>query len=609
MKRFIYILIGVMTLSASAQIRKALPETDMNDLQQVGWQIQHSSLSFDKQTIVFSARKPGKGHYDLFIAKRDGSKWSSPTPLESVNTNQDELWPSMSSDENQIYFVRRTPADPKDKKSEEQFHILVTTRSDETWDSGQTIVISDGHDISPLILPDNQTLLFASKRKIPDRKEQAYALYFTRRLGKYNWYLPELLIAPEEKGENFYGISLQTGGETQQLNYTKQLCSKKDTIYSTGYFPLPEKCQALPILTLSGSVKEKENQKYMSNVISVYDAITSQLITTLKNDGRFTIALPAGKKYLLDITAPHYSHVYLEYDCLGRTRDASETQHILLAKQLNIHINVFDAEMQTPLNQVQCTPYKLVRNTKNGLDASLPIGEIYTLQLSKQGYESRELVINTRKEVLLPYSELDIDLTPGKAPLQVTLYDIDTKEPVAGNVLLSNQAREERLTYSDSTRLRQGDQYALNANATCYLYYDTIINVPYSDAKQTCAIGLRKIRQEMVLQLRNIQFEYNSASLLESSYEELDKVVQLLKENAGLSIELSAHTDDLGTDSYNDKLSQRRGEAARNYLIKHGIEASRVSAIGYGKRKPLVPNDSEENRAINRRVEFKVTGI
>ena len=86
-------------------------------------------------------------------------------------------------------------------------------------------------------------------------------------------------------------------------------------------------------------------------------------------------------------------------------------------------------------------------------------------------------------------------------------------------------------------------------------------------------------------------------------------MLRLLRENPGLTIELSAHTDDIGKDAYNDKLSNRRGESAKEYLVKQGISPDRIKAIGYGKRKPLVPNDSDEHRAMNRRVEFKVLGI
>ncbi len=596
MRKATIIVCWLVSVFATAQVQQAQPDTELNDLRQLGWQVQHSSLSFDKRSIVFSAKKPNENNYNIYFARKSGTKWGNPSPLTAVNTEEDEYWPSLSSDENQVYFVRNE-------------NILVTTRTNGVWDKGQTIIISEGHDISPLIMPDNQTLLFASRRKIEDKKEQTYSIYYSRKVGKYDWYIPELIFTSYEKGTNLYGISLITNELGQVLRFTKQVCTRKDTTYTTEYLTLFEKYHAQPVLTLTGSVKDADTERFMANTIIVYDAITSQQITTLTNEGRFMIALPVGQKYLLDITSTNYSHTYLEYDCTHLTADSSDVHYVKLAKQLNIHVNIFDAETQLPVSHVQCTPHNLVRTSTKGADITLPIGNVYTIHFSKKGYFGHDLVINTRKDVLLPYSELDIDLEPGKAPLKLVLYDRDTRKPISGTVRLNNRQRAEALTYSDSTRLRQGEQYALNATAAGYLYYDTLINVPYTEAVQRYEIGLRKIEQQMIMQLRNIQFEYNSASLLDSSREELEKVIQLLNENPSLSIELHAHTDDHGTDAYNDKLSERRGEVVLKYLVKHGISPERLSSIGFGKRQPLVPNDSDENRAINRRVEFKVLGI
>jgi outer membrane protein OmpA-like peptidoglycan-associated protein len=113
----------------------------------------------------------------------------------------------------------------------------------------------------------------------------------------------------------------------------------------------------------------------------------------------------------------------------------------------------------------------------------------------------------------------------------------------------------------------------------------------------------------MVLQLRNIQFDHNSYALTKCYYSELDKLVKLMQDNPSMQIELSAHTDDVGSEQYNLRLSQQRGESARKYLIRKGVAAKRIIAKGYGKSKPLVPNDSDENRAINRRVEFTINEI
>ena len=90
------------------------------------------------------------------------------------------------------------------------------------------------------------------------------------------------------------------------------------------------------------------------------------------------------------------------------------------------------------------------------------------------------------------------------------------------------------------------------------------------------------------------------------SFNELDRLYEILKDNPKISIEIGGHTDDQGSEQYNQKLSESRAQSVINYLIEKGINKSRLTAVGYGKAAPVVPNDSDENRAYNRRVEFKV---
>lgn len=104
--------------------------------------------------------------------------------------------------------------------------------------------------------------------------------------------------------------------------------------------------------------------------------------------------------------------------------------------------------------------------------------------------------------------------------------------------------------------------------------------------------------------LQNIQFEFNSSSLTEDSHAGISMLVDFLRRNPELKVELAGHTDDVGSASYNKKLSADRAEVVRQALVDNGIEESRLTAKGYGSIKPLVPNDSEEHRALNRRTEM-----
>ncbi len=107
--------------------------------------------------------------------------------------------------------------------------------------------------------------------------------------------------------------------------------------------------------------------------------------------------------------------------------------------------------------------------------------------------------------------------------------------------------------------------------------------------------------------LRNIYFDFNRASLKPESAEELQKLVDMLKNNPEAKIEIGGHTDYVGSMEYNKALSQKRAQEVVNYLISKGISPNRLTAIGYGKEHPLASNDDEEEgRELNRRTEFKI---
>ncbi len=128
-------------------------------------------------------------------------------------------------------------------------------------------------------------------------------------------------------------------------------------------------------------------------------------------------------------------------------------------------------------------------------------------------------------------------------------------------------------------------------------------------------VYLEPIILEKPIVLKNIYYEFAKWDITPQSAQELDRLVQIMKDNPDIIIELSSHTDSVDTEAYNMRLSQRRAEAAVNYLIQAGISPDRLIAKGYGESRPIAPNtnpdgtDNPEGRALNRRTEFKVIRI
>jgi outer membrane protein OmpA-like peptidoglycan-associated protein len=103
---------------------------------------------------------------------------------------------------------------------------------------------------------------------------------------------------------------------------------------------------------------------------------------------------------------------------------------------------------------------------------------------------------------------------------------------------------------------------------------------------------------------QQIHFEFGKSEIRSISFPVLDAVVDVLKQNPKITLEVQGHTDNVGNAQFNKKLSQDRADSVRKYLVKKGVAASRLIAKGYGMEKPLVPNSDARNRALNRRVQF-----
>jgi outer membrane protein OmpA-like peptidoglycan-associated protein len=119
----------------------------------------------------------------------------------------------------------------------------------------------------------------------------------------------------------------------------------------------------------------------------------------------------------------------------------------------------------------------------------------------------------------------------------------------------------------------------------------------------------KAVREEEEIKiLEKVYFESDSARIKQASFDVLNQVALVIRSNPDISkVEIQGHTDSTGDETYNQELSAARAESVKAYLVKRrGIDASRLVAKGYGESKPIVSNDSAENRSKNRRVEFKI---
>jgi outer membrane protein OmpA-like peptidoglycan-associated protein len=188
-------------------------------------------------------------------------------------------------------------------------------------------------------------------------------------------------------------------------------------------------------------------------------------------------------------------------------------------------------------------------------------------------------------------------------PLQalVELYDIGKNERLS-------VVQSDSVTGEYTMVLTQGAEYALYSTCPGYLFRSLSFNYA-SGGRQSPVeldIELEEMKVDATAVLNNIFFETDQYDLKDKSITELQEVVRFLMNNPLIRVEIGGHTDNVGPVPYNLQLSQKRAQSVANHLIAHGINQNRILQKGYGPNQPVKPNDNEENRQANRRIEFKL---
>lgn len=202
------------------------------------------------------------------------------------------------------------------------------------------------------------------------------------------------------------------------------------------------------------------------------------------------------------------------------------------------------------------------------------------------------------------------------------LMDAKTDKPIGAKIIYERLPDGTDLGISQSNptkgdyeiKLPAGFMYGIRAEANDYMSESQILDLRgiTADTKlnrdfNLAPIQVVPIEQDAIVRLNTIFFDFGKAILKPEAYPELERVVQLMNDRPEMIIEVGGHTDNVGSDEFNQKLSERRAHAVKKFLLSKGIGENRMTTVGYGESRPIVSNDDEKDgREINRRVEFKM---
>ena len=212
-------------------------------------------------------------------------------------------------------------------------------------------------------------------------------------------------------------------------------------------------------------------------------------------------------------------------------------------------------------------------------------------------------------------SEMEIVTVP-MTILRGRIIDDKTEEPVNAVIELYDNETEALLAEFSSgaetgeyiISLPGGKNYAIAVQADDYLFHSENMNISESEVNREIIndIRLKRVEVGQSIVLNNIFFDTGAAELRPESYAELGILYKLMFDNPSLKIEISGHTDNVGSAGLNQRLSERRARAVVDFLIERGIGRERLTYKGYGFERPIASNETAEGRQMNRRTEFEI---
>ena len=202
------------------------------------------------------------------------------------------------------------------------------------------------------------------------------------------------------------------------------------------------------------------------------------------------------------------------------------------------------------------------------------------------------------------------------AYLNTNVYDAETKTPMKSSVeiidLATGKVMISSFTYTKTgeffTCLPANANYAVNVSKEGYLFHSENFALDEQSALQALEldIPLQRLNKGSKIVLNNIFFDTDAYSLKDESEVELNTLVNFMRNNAMLKVEIEGHTDNVGTETHNTMLSTNRAKAVYDFLVDNGIDANRMTYKGFGASQPIATNDTEKGRATNRRTAFRV---
>ncbi len=515
----------------------------------------------------------GKRKLMIYAAEKKGNEWTKPELLPFNNAEFNSVHPVVGATDSILYFASDRPG------GFGGMDLYRTEKMNGDWTEPENLgesINTGGNEVFPFFHPDG-TLYFSS-----DNHGSLGGLdIFMTRKSSESWEQPQNLLPPFNSSDDDFGFIADLQNRNGYFSSNRPGGAGEDDIYSFKAFGE------------NRSTADNKKEKIETEEIEVTDA-----------EG-------------MPLENVRLSLVGLNDIFVGKTNDGKGTVRLVpsgkpgeFTLQIDENDNLY-AEATTDINGNAALTFD-----KNGN---------YILSVEKDGYIPKQILVDANTD----WENLDFTLQKQSECVALSGYvRVAGKADGAGNteVLFTDTetgAETKVYTKPDGTYvhcLPCGKSFSVYAMKNGVYTPGQIIKVDAAD----CTVGKNMqqdftfptdpgvaLRENDIVELRNIYFNFNDASIRPDAENDLYAVLQMLQNFPGLAIELGSHTDARGSASYNLDLSRRRSQSVRNWLTNKGIDINRTAAVGYGES--LIRNGctdgvpcTEAEHQENRRTEFKV---